>query len=59
MLPPGQPLMKLEGTHVKLTLEHVAGNRKRAAEMLVISLRAPQNRLAALRQVAKARTPGS
>ena len=58
-LQPGQPLMKLEEAYIKLTLEHVRGNRKLAAEMLGISLRTLQNRIAAQREGTKMAAPGS
>jgi DNA-binding NtrC family response regulator len=57
MLRPGQPLVKLEEAYIKLTLEHVHGNRKRAAEILGISLRTLQNRIATLRDEEKTATP--
>jgi DNA-binding NtrC family response regulator len=58
-LQPGQTLTKLEEVYIKLTLEHVRGNRKRAAEMLGISLRTLQNRIAALREKPEAATAGA
>jgi len=58
MLQPGQQLMQLEESYIKLTLEHVGGNRKQAAAMLGISLRTLQSRISTRRGDAKATGPG-
>jgi len=60
ILRPGQSLMELQEAYIKLTLEHVRGNRKCAADMLGISLRTLQNRIAGLREDGYARraSPG-
>jgi transcriptional regulator with PAS, ATPase and Fis domain len=51
-LRPGQRLLNIEKAYIKLTLEHVSGNRRLAAEMLGISLRTLQSRIAAIRDEA-------
>jgi DNA-binding NtrC family response regulator len=56
MMPqPGLRLANVEEAYINLTLEHVRGNRKRAAEMLGISLRTLQNRILAMRTEPKAK----
>jgi len=59
VVPLGQPLMKLEEDYIRTTLEQVGGNRKRAAQMLGISLRTLQNRISAIREAANATKPGT
>ncbi len=51
---PGQPLSQAEAAYIKLTLDLVNNNRKRAAEMLGISLRTLQNRIAEFHKEAEA-----
>ena len=58
-LQPGQPLSQAEAAYIKLTLEYVNNNRKRAAEILGISLRTLQNRIAEFHREAKAAAIGS
>ena len=50
---PGQPLSQAEEAYIKLTLVYVNNNRKRAAEILGISLRTLQNRIGEFRRGAQ------
>ena len=50
----GQPLSQAEAAYIKLTLEYVNNDRKRAAEVLGISLRTLQSRIGEFRKEAKA-----
>jgi DNA-binding NtrC family response regulator len=59
VLQPGQTLARIEDAYIKLTLGAVHGNRKRAAEMLGISLRTLQNRIAEQRDEAQTAPSGS
>jgi transcriptional regulator with PAS, ATPase and Fis domain len=58
-LQPGQPLSHAEEAYIKLTLEYVNNNRKRAAEILRISLRTLQNRISEFHKEAEAASTDS
>jgi len=49
-LHPGQKLARAEAAYIKLTLDHVHYNRKRAAQMLGISLRTLHNHVVVIRK---------
>jgi DNA-binding NtrC family response regulator len=46
----GRSLTEIDDAYIRLTLDHVEGNRRRAAEMLGISLRTLQGRIAEMRK---------
>jgi DNA-binding NtrC family response regulator len=48
---------QIDEAYVKLTLDHLHGNRRRTAEPLGISLRTLENPIATLRREAKAVRP--
>jgi len=56
---PGQPLSQAEAAYIKLTLDLVNNNRRRAAEILGISLRTLQSRIAEFHKEAEAVTNDS
>ena len=58
-LQPGQPLSYAEEAYIKLTLEYVNNNRRRAAEILGVGLRTLQSRIGGFRKEAKAAAIGS
>jgi len=58
-LQPGQSLSHAEAAYIKLTLEYVNNSRKRAGEILGISLRTLQNRIGESRKESRVGTIGS
>jgi transcriptional regulator with PAS, ATPase and Fis domain len=58
-LQPGQPLSYAEEAYIKLTLEYVNNNRRRASEILGVGLRTLQSRIGGFRKEAKAAAIGS
>ena len=58
-LQPCQPLCYAEEAYIKLTLEYVNNNRRRAAEILGVGLRTLQSRIGGFRKEVKAAAIGS